>query len=85
MGPGSDPERDLGEGYSYFSLGITFAAAIVLFALGGWLLDRWLGITPALTIVGTLAGSALSFFWVYAKLKSDEETRRKSDRGRRGR
>lgn len=84
MGPDSDPERDIGEGYSYFSLGITFAVSIVLFALGGWLLDRWLGITPVLTIVGTLAGSALSFVWVYARLNS-EEARRRSDERRKGR
>jgi F0F1-type ATP synthase assembly protein I len=38
----------------------------------GFLLDRWLKVSPVFTVVGTLAGAAVSFFWVYTKLRADE-------------
>lgn len=68
--------RELGEGYKYVSLGLSFAGGIVLFMGAGYLLDRWLGLLPVLTVVGTLAGSVLSFAWVYLRLNADEATRR---------
>lgn len=70
MASGDDPNRSLGEGYEYVGLGITFAAGIVLFMLAGLLLDRWLGLLPLFTVVGTLVGLVLSFFWVWAKLQA---------------
>jgi F0F1-type ATP synthase assembly protein I len=75
MGPERRPEGDGGDGYDYVSLGFAFAAGVVLFMAGGWALDRWLGITPILTITGTLAGTALSTFWVYMKIRADTERR----------
>ncbi len=76
--------QELGLGYKYVSLGISFAGGILLFMGGGYLLDRWLGILPVMTVVGTLVGSGLSFYWVYLKLQADSEAR-KSDEGRPGR
>ena len=40
----------------------------VLFALGGWLLDRWLGTTPIVTCVGAVfgfAGACVSLYYRY--------------------
>ncbi len=47
-----------------------FAGGIILFVVGGYLMDRWLGTVPAFTIAGTLLGAALSFVNVYFKLKA---------------
>jgi len=64
--------REVGEGYKYVSLGFTFAAGIIFFMGMGWLLDRWLGWTPILTVAGTLFGAVMSFLNVYWKLQADE-------------
>jgi F0F1-type ATP synthase assembly protein I len=70
-------ERELGRGYVLLALGLKFAGGIILFAGGGFLLDRWLGWTPALTIVGTLVGSGLSFYTVYVQLRAETEAARR--------
>jgi F0F1-type ATP synthase assembly protein I len=70
--------RELGQGYKYVSLGLTFAGGIVLFMGAGFLLDRWLGVLPVFTVAGTLAGSVLSFIRVYYRLKADEDADRAS-------
>jgi len=72
MEPESGPGREIGEGYKYVSLGMTFAGGTILFMAAGFWLDRWLGLLPLFTIVGTLAGATLSFLNVYRKLKVDE-------------
>lgn len=76
-----ESSRELGEGYKYVSLGLTFAGGIILFMGMGYLLDRWLGWLPVLTVVGTLVGAILSFLNVYWKLQADE---REYDREHRG-
>lgn len=48
--------------------GIAYAAAVALFAavvsmgLIGWLLDRWLGTSPWLLVVGLVLGAAAGFY-----------------------
>jgi F0F1-type ATP synthase assembly protein I len=64
--------RELGLGYKYLSLGLSFAAGILFFVGAGYLLDRWIGSQPIFTILGTLLGSGLSFFWVLRRLAADE-------------
>jgi F0F1-type ATP synthase assembly protein I len=76
--------RQLGAGYRYVSLGITFGVAIAVFMGAGLLLDRWLGVTPLLTILGTLVGAGLSFYWLYQKLRQDEEAYRAERGGPKG-
>jgi F0F1-type ATP synthase assembly protein I len=66
----SGPDQGLGEGYRYLALGATFAGGIVVFAVLGVLVDRWLGLTPLFTLIGTVLGSVLSFLNVYWKLQS---------------
>lgn len=65
---GNNDGRAIGEGYGYVSLAIQFALGIVVFAGGGFWLDRAIGTTPVATIVGTLAGVALSTLMVYRRL-----------------
>ena len=69
----SGSSREMGEGYKYVSLGLTFAGGIIFFMGMGFLLDRWLGWMPVLTVVGTLVGSVMSFLNVYWKLQADEK------------
>lgn len=76
--------RQLGAGYKYVSLGITFGVAIAVFMGAGLLLDRWLGLTPLFTILGTLVGAGLSFVWLYQKLRQDEAAYRAERGGPKG-
>lgn len=77
MEPNPTPGRELGEGYRYMGLGCTFAGGIVLFMGAGWLLDRWLDLTPVGTIVGALVGAVLSFLNVYWRLRAETERKRR--------
>jgi F0F1-type ATP synthase assembly protein I len=72
MTPEKRSSEELGTGYKYVSLGISFALGIVLFMGLGFLLDRWLKVSPAFTVVGTLVGAFVSFVWVFTKLRADE-------------
>jgi len=74
----------MGEGYRFLGIGLQFAGGIIFFTLGGVALDRWLGLMPLFTIVGTLLGTTLSFINVYIKLQADidAEARRKKGRKR---
>jgi len=73
MTPEKRPPQELGTGYKYVSLGMSFGLGIVLFMGLGFLLDRWLKVSPAFTVVGTLFGAVVSFIWVYHKLRADEQ------------
>jgi F0F1-type ATP synthase assembly protein I len=68
--------RELGEGYRYVSLGLTFAGGIIFFMALGLVLDRLLDLMPVFTITGTLVGAVLSFLAVYRKLQEEERRRR---------
>lgn len=72
MGDREPAGKELGRAWRYDTLGYTFAASVIGFAGGGFLLDRWLHTTPIITVVGTLLGAGLAFFWVYQKVKADE-------------
>ena len=68
--------REIGEGYKYVSLGLTFAGGIVVFLFVGFWLDRWLGTTPIFILIGTFLGTVLSFLTVYRKLEEEARQRR---------
>lgn len=72
MAPRRGPQSGFGLGHKYLALGFRFAGGVILFMLGGLALDRWLGLTPAGTIAGTLLGAVLSFLSVYRELTHDE-------------
>lgn len=84
LGHDKKASRALGEGYRFLGIGMQFAAGIVAFTLGGVALDRWLGLMPLFTIIGTLLGATLSFVSVYIKLQAfaDAEAKRKKRRNR---
>ena len=83
LGRSQNAGRAVGEGYRYLGIGLQFAGGIVFFSLGGVALDRWLGLVPLFTIVGTLLGATLSFVNVYIKLQADIDAEAKRKQGRR--
>jgi F0F1-type ATP synthase assembly protein I len=80
MRPKDNVGREMGEGYKYVSLGLSFAGGILLFLAVGYGLDRLLGLLPIFTVTGTLVGAVLSFLVGYRKLQ-DDERRRREQRG----
>ena len=77
MAPDPSPNRELGEGYKYVAMGMQFAGGIIMFMAAGWALDRWLKLTPILTIAGTLVGAVLSFLSVYLRLTAEQDARKR--------
>lgn len=77
MAPEPGSNRELGEGYKYVAMGLTFAGGIIMFMAAGFALDRWLKLTPILTVTGTLVGAVLSFLSVYTRLTAEEDARRR--------
>jgi F0F1-type ATP synthase assembly protein I len=75
--------RGQGGAVGYDTLGYTFAFSIILFTGAGYLLDRWLGWVPVLTILGTLVGAGLAFAWVYTKVSADEAAAHAADAARK--
>lgn len=85
MAPDPGSGRELGEGYKYVAMGFQFAGGIIMFMAAGFGLDRWLGITPVLTVSGTLVGAVLSFLSVYFRLTAEQDARRREkDAGNKG-
>ena len=48
--------------WAYGEVGFEFAVAVALFAGLGWLLDRWLGTLPWLTVLGTALGFMVGMY-----------------------
>ena len=62
-------------------LGMTYAAAVALYALGGWWPDNKLGTLPAFTIAGVTLGAVGGFIWIYREvLRAEERERREKER-----
>jgi len=80
MSPVNIPRRSLVHVYQYSGLGCAFAAGVMVFMAGGWLLDRWLGVLPLFTVIGALIGATLSTVSIYRRLMAGEA----EDQGREG-
>ena len=67
-------------GGAYMGLGLQFGGAIILFMFVGMWLDRKLGSSPWLLIIGVFGGAAAGFYSIYRRLVEDqkrEDARRK--------
>ncbi len=71
--------QSYGQAGPYISLGLQFAAFILLFLYGGWWLDQKLSLTPLFTIVGTLAGAVLGFLRLYKTLMAQGQDKKKDE------
>jgi F0F1-type ATP synthase assembly protein I len=69
------PEQSIGKGYKYLAAGLRFAGGTVLFLLAGLWLDRKLGTSPLLTLVGALLGAFLGGLSMYRELMADKANR----------
>ena len=84
MVPNEPPNRALRSAYARAALGMQFAGGVIFFTGAGFVLDRWLGILPVLTVAGALGGATLSFLSVYRRLRAEDDARRKDREARRG-
>jgi hypothetical protein len=75
-----DGKRPPGADYSrYLGYGATWALSTLLFLWLGTKADAWLGIAPALTLVGAFVGAAAGFYYMYSNLVGDQKKRKKDD------
>ena len=74
---GTRPEtlRDLGP---YMAIGWVLMVSVLGGTLGGVYLDRWLGSTPWLTLLGIFLGMATGFTSLFKTLQEQERHRHKS-------
>ena len=80
MGPVSAPRSSLVYVYRYSGLGCAFAAGVMLFMAGGWLLDKWLGLFPVFMVLGALVGATLSTVSIYRRLLTSQDTEQAAGR-----
>jgi F0F1-type ATP synthase assembly protein I len=74
----------LQEALKYAGLGVQVAGALLVYIVIGFFLDRWLGTTPWLTIVGAAVGFAAMIGMLYrigvqANRESQERRRKKGN------
>jgi len=72
MAPTGDPSawRALGE---LSTIGLALVIATVIGLAGGYYLDRWLGTSPWLTLIGLLFGIAAGFVNLFRAVKRAEK------------
>ncbi len=79
MSPVRTPRRSLVDVYRYSGLGCVFAAGVLVFMVGGWLLDRWLGAFPVFMVIGALVGAALATLSIHRRLQAGTKTDERGD------
>ena len=57
---------------SYAGLGLQFALSILLFLYAGQWLDKKLGTSPWLLMLGVFLGAGAGFYSIYRKLMADQ-------------
>lgn len=64
---------------SLLYVGTTYAGALVFYVLLGYWLDKKLGSSPWLTLVGAVVGAVGGFLWVYREVMRAGERERKEN------
>lgn len=65
---------------AYGTVGLDFAVAVAICLYGGWWLDKKLGTTPWLMIVGLVLGVVVGFNVLYKAAKRLKEETEREDR-----
>ena len=80
---GAGDENPATAGAAYLGLGLQFGLAIIAFMFAGMWLDRRLGTSPWLLILGVFVGAAGGFYSIYRRLMEDQkrEDARRSAKG----
>jgi F0F1-type ATP synthase assembly protein I len=73
--------RSMGEAGPYLFIGIQIAGSMVVFVIGGYLADQWLGTSPWLLLLGSGLGMAAV---VATMIKAVKELDRRQKRQREG-
>ncbi len=79
----SDGKRDsewqssLHDAGPYLTIGIQLAGTMIVYVIGGYLIDRWLDTTPIFLIVGSVLGM-VAFFIQIVRLTRDLNDRTKA-------
>ena len=80
--PAPDPDREdedlsrleiMRRAGPYLAIGSTFLASVGLCLFGGWWLDRWLGTSPWLTLIGAFFGIATGFYLFFKTVLHSKE------------
>lgn len=61
----------------YLTIGIQLAATMIVYVIGGYLVDRWLDTTPIFLIVGSIVGM-VAFFVQIVRLTRDLNDKEKA-------
>ena len=64
---------------SLYLIGWVLMVSVLGGTVGGFYLDRWLGTTPWLTLVGIFLGMAAGFTSLFRTIQEQERIRRKSE------
>lgn len=70
--PGKKEGGDWGLFRRYGNLSIELVAAVLVGAFGGHWLDRWLGTTPWLFLIGFVLGAAAGFLNIFRLIASEK-------------
>jgi F0F1-type ATP synthase assembly protein I len=70
---GQREQNPAAAGAAYLGLGLQFGLAIILFMFVGMWLDRRLGTSPWLLILGVFTGAAGGFYSIYRRLMDDQK------------
>jgi F0F1-type ATP synthase assembly protein I len=73
MGRKTTRGASLAEVYRFSGLGCVFAASVMVFLAGGWLLDRWLGTLPVFMTLGALLGAGMATYSIWRRLREPGE------------
>ena len=67
------PDYDRNRVGAYLGLGAGFTGSTLFFAWLGWLLDRYIGSTPAFTLLGAFVGGAAGFYYLVRRAMELQE------------
>lgn len=64
----------------YGNLSLELLSGVLVGAFGGYWLDRWLGTSPWLLLIGFFLGAAAGFLNIFRLVSSEREEEKKKDK-----